>query len=49
MNRQMPEEFLDNAIQGSLVIMGFPYDANKRASNAIALLELVADFMESGN
>ena len=45
----MPEEFLDNVIQGSLVMMGFPYDPTKRAANAIALLELTAHFMEGGS
>ena len=43
----MPIEFVDSAIQGTLVMYGFPYDPAKNGANAIKLLELTADYTET--
>ena len=47
--RMMDPNQLDNAIQGTLIMMGFPYDENKKGSAAIQLLELTADYTESSH
>ena len=43
----MPIEFVDSAIQGTLVMYGFPYDDAKNGENAIQFLELTADYLET--
>ena len=45
----MDPKQLDQAIQGTLIMMGFPYDENKKGSAAIQLLELTADYTESSH